>query len=99
MPDAIFTYRNKKDTTDRWTFIEVEVSLKRPEKLNDIVYNLGVYGSNIWYYIDMDPKKGIFNGLKDALETLTGRDERLRSKFWIYDLAEPDKLIYHYEYE
>src|SRR6266516_5361806 len=97
MPDAIFTYHNTKEQKDDWwVFVEVEVSLKRPEKLNDIVYNLGVYGLT-WYYVDMDPKKGIYDGLMDALNTLTGRQERLKSRFWIYDLAEPTKLVYHYE--
>ena len=96
MPDAIWTFRNKGQTQDRWVFIEVEVSQKSLEKLADILYNLGTYGTT-WYYVDMDPKKGVYDRLMEALDTLTGGAERFKSRFFFYDLAEPNKLVYHYE--
>jgi hypothetical protein len=97
MPDAIFYYRNtKSQKDDYWAFIEVETSQKRPEKLADIIHNLATHGVT-WYFVDTDPKKGVYTGLIDVLATLTGRDERLRARFWLYDLMEPTRLLYHYE--
>jgi len=96
MPDAIWRFRDRGDTQDYQAYIEVEVSQKRPEKLNEIVLELARHGTT-WYYADMDPRKGVYKGLMDALNTLTDRLLHYKENFWIYDLADPNTLVYHYE--
>jgi hypothetical protein len=98
MPDAIWRWRNEDDAEDslRTTFIEVETSPKRPEKLDEILLNLAQHGTT-WYFVDMDPRRGVFKALTDALNRLDGRLEHYKEHFYLYDLADPDTLVWEWE--
>jgi len=98
MPDAIWRFRHKDDKEDvvRTAFIEVETSPKRPDKLDEIVLNLAQHGTT-WYFVDMDPRRGVFKALTDALGRLDGRLAHYKENFYLYDLADPDKLVWEYE--
>jgi hypothetical protein len=98
MPDALWTYRNQGDTEDSVVFIEVEVSSKGVDRTYDILLDLARHGTT-WYFVNMDEKKGVFKTLTDALEKFTGREERYRGRFYLYDLTEPDKLVWEYRKE
>lgn len=96
MPDALWTFRNRGDTEDNKVFIEVEVSSKGPKRTEEILLDLARHGTT-WYFVNMDPKKHVYDTLMEALEKFTGRQERYRERFYMYDLMEPDKLVYEYE--
>ncbi len=96
MPDALWTFRNTGDIDDDKVFIEVELSSKGLERTSDILLDLARHGTT-WYYVEMDPKKGVYKTLMQALESLSGRLEHYRSHFYFYDLAEPNKLVYEYQ--
>ena len=98
MPDAIWRYRNKGDAYDYQVFIEVEISAKRPEKLAAILRELARHGTT-WYFVDMDPRKGVYDGLMEAIESLGDRLGKYKSSFYFYDLADLNTLVYHYEEE
>ena len=89
MPDAIWTYR-EDDGSDAWTFIEVEVSSKGVKKTTDIMQELGKHGFT-WYFAEMDPRKGVYATLLEALNTF---DEAFKERFYIYDLAVLSKQVY-----
>jgi len=95
MPDAIWTYRNKKDQLeDSEVFIEVELTSKGLERTERVFHDLARHGIT-WYYVDLNPKKQhLFETLKDALDGLDERRDH-RSRFYFYDLANPSKLVYH----
>lgn len=42
----------------------------------------------------MDAKKGVYATLLEALDELP---DELKSSFYFYDLAEPEKLVYHFQ--
>lgn len=93
MPDAIWTYRNKKDQTeDSVVFIEVEVSSKGLERTERIFLDLARHGI-VWYYVDLS-KKHLLATLMQALDSLDKRRDH-RSRFYFYDLNNPTKLVYH----
>jgi len=96
MPDGIWTYRNKDHTEDHVVFIEVEVSSKGLERTQRIFLDLARHGTT-WYYVDLSPKKKhLFATLMQALESLDKRHGH-RSRFYFYDLNNPNKLVYHSE--
>jgi hypothetical protein len=96
MPDALWTFRNRGDTDDGKVFIEVEVSSKGLERTVDILLDLARHGTT-WYFVEMDPKKGVYKTLMGALDKFTGRQEHYQGRFYLYDLADPNKLVYEYE--
>ncbi len=93
-PDGIWIYRNERDTADSTATIEVEISAKRPATLWSILHELAIYAGTVWYFVEMDPKQGVFSGLIEIFEEL---EDRFKSRFYFYDLAEPGRLVYHYE--
>ncbi len=64
MPDALWSYRNTNDTTEKKVFIEVEVSSKGIDRTADILLDLAQHGVT-WYFVNMDTKKGC---VSDACE-------------------------------
>lgn len=96
MPDALWTFRNRGDVDDDKVFVEVEVSSKGLERTAEILLNLAQHGTT-WYYVEMDPKKNVYSTIMQAIEGFKGREERYRSRFYLYDLAEPNKLVYEYQ--
>jgi hypothetical protein len=89
MPDAIWSYRDD-DGSDKWTFIEVEVSSKGLKKTAEIMQELGQHGIT-WYFADLDPRKGVYSILLEALNTLP---ETFHGQFYIYDLAKLSRQVY-----
>jgi hypothetical protein len=93
MPDGIWTFRNSGDTEDHVAFIEVEITSKGVERTEKIMKDLARHGTT-WYYVDRNPKKKhLFATLIEALDSLDTRFDH-RSRFYFYDLNEPDTLIY-----
>jgi hypothetical protein len=95
-PDGLWRFRNTGDNTDYLAIIEIEISAKHKDQLWQIMNELSIYAPVVWYYVDMNPEEGVYDGLMEVLAEMDTRD---RERFVFYDLADPRKLVYHFKPE
>ena len=93
-PAGIWTFRDEGATDDSSSIIEVEVGAKGSRDLEFMLRELAACEGTVWYFVEMDPEKGVFSDLMENFEKL---EVRYKSRFSFYDLAEPYRLVYHFE--
>lgn len=93
-PAGIWTFRDERDSADSSAIIEVKANAKGSRLLELVLHELAICEGTVWYFVEMDPKKGEFSGLIDIFEKLDDQD---KTRFFFYDLAEPGRLVYHLE--
>ena len=95
-PDGLWRFRNTGSNTDYLAIIEVEISAKHKDQLRQIMDELSAYAPVVWYFVDMNPEEGVYDGLMEVLEEIDKRD---RGRFVFYDLANLGKQAYHFKPE
>jgi hypothetical protein len=91
-PAGIWTFRDEGTTVD--SSVIIEVSANRSWNFDLVLRELYACKGVVWFFVEMDPKQAVFSGLKRIFEKLNDQD---KSRFYFYDLAEPGRLVYHFE--
>jgi len=95
-PDGLWRFRSTGSNTDYLAIIEVETSAKHKDQLRQIMDELATYVPVVWYFVDMNPEEGVYDGLMEVLEEIDKSD---RGRFVFYDLADLRRQVYHFKPE